>query len=120
MIGHPSAAGVIRYQQVIDGQDADIVDYLERLDRQSGAPCHSLVSETPGPPAYGSVVLARGCSQQRGDIRVPGSQGARSHSAYLATSQKPSERRDAARWKNRATSVAGRSIFWPLFTSDKA
>jgi integrase len=32
-IGHASAAAAIRYQHVIDGQDADIVDYLERFDR---------------------------------------------------------------------------------------
>jgi hypothetical protein len=32
-IGHASAAAAIRYQHVIDGQDSDIVDYLERFDR---------------------------------------------------------------------------------------
>ena len=32
-IGHASAAAAIRNQHVIDGQDSDIVDYLERFDR---------------------------------------------------------------------------------------
>ena len=32
-IGHSSAAAALRYQHVIDGQDADIVRYLERFDQ---------------------------------------------------------------------------------------
>jgi integrase len=32
-IGHASAAAAICYQHVIDGQDSDIADYLERFDR---------------------------------------------------------------------------------------
>lgn len=38
-IGHASAAAAIRYQHVIDGQDADIVDYLERFDLAPPEPC---------------------------------------------------------------------------------
>jgi hypothetical protein len=30
-IWHASTAAAIRYQHVIDGQDADIIDYLERF-----------------------------------------------------------------------------------------
>ena len=37
-IGHALAAAAIRYQHVIDGQDADIVDYLERFDRTPPEP----------------------------------------------------------------------------------
>jgi integrase len=33
-IGHASAAAALRYQHVIDGQDADIVAYLERFGRE--------------------------------------------------------------------------------------
>jgi len=32
-IGHASAAAALRYQHVIDGQDAAIVDFLERFGR---------------------------------------------------------------------------------------
>ena len=36
-IGHNSAAAALRYQHVIDGQDADIVAYLERFGDPEGA-----------------------------------------------------------------------------------
>jgi hypothetical protein len=32
-IGHSSAAAALRYQHVIDGQDAEIVRFLERFDQ---------------------------------------------------------------------------------------
>lgn len=32
-IGHASTSASLRYQHVIDGQDAEIVDYLERFGR---------------------------------------------------------------------------------------
>jgi hypothetical protein len=34
-IGHASVAAALRYQHVIDGQDADIVRYLERLGERA-------------------------------------------------------------------------------------
>lgn len=34
-IGHASAAAALRYQHVIDGGDAEIVQYLERLGSSS-------------------------------------------------------------------------------------
>ena len=37
-IGHASAAAALRYQHVIDGQDADIVHYLERFGRNPPVP----------------------------------------------------------------------------------
>jgi len=37
-IGHASAAAALRYQHVMDGQDADIVDYLERFGDRPSVP----------------------------------------------------------------------------------
>ena len=37
-IGHASAAAALRYQHVIDGQDADIVRYLERFGEELAVP----------------------------------------------------------------------------------
>ena len=37
-IGHASAAAALRYQHVIDGQDADIVRYLERFGGDPSVP----------------------------------------------------------------------------------
>ena len=37
-IGHASAAAALRYQHVIDGQDADIVRYLERFGEDPPVP----------------------------------------------------------------------------------
>ncbi len=37
-IGHASAAAALRYQHVIDGQDADIVRYLERFGEVPSVP----------------------------------------------------------------------------------
>lgn len=37
-IGHASAAAALRYQHVIDGQDAEIVRYLERFGEQPPVP----------------------------------------------------------------------------------
>ncbi len=37
-IGHASAAAALRYQHVIDGQDAEIVRYLERFGEESPVP----------------------------------------------------------------------------------
>src|SRR5207237_5062796 len=37
-IGHASAAAALRYQHVIDGQDADIVRYFERFGEEPPVP----------------------------------------------------------------------------------
>ena len=37
-IGHPSARAALRYQHLIDGQDADIVAYLERFGNEPPQP----------------------------------------------------------------------------------
>jgi len=37
-IEHASAAAALRYQHVIDGQDADIVRYLERFGDEPSVP----------------------------------------------------------------------------------
>ena len=39
-IGHASARAALRYQHVIDGQDADIVAYLERFGNEPPSPAH--------------------------------------------------------------------------------
>lgn len=41
-IGHASAAAALRYQHVIDGQDADIVRYLERFGSEPPVPSAAL------------------------------------------------------------------------------
>ena len=40
-IGHASAAAALRYQHVIDGQDAEIVRFLERFGREPSASCRT-------------------------------------------------------------------------------
>ena len=47
-IGQASAAAALRYQHVIDGQDADIVRYLERLGEEPPVP--SRAREEPQAP----------------------------------------------------------------------
>ena len=41
-IGHSSAAAALRYQHVIDGQDAEIVRFLERFDQGPSWPTATL------------------------------------------------------------------------------
>ncbi|MGH2780658.1 MAG: tyrosine-type recombinase/integrase, partial [Thermoleophilaceae bacterium] len=48
-IGHASAAAALRYQHVIDGQDADIVKYLERFGEEPPVP--SRAHDDPSRPA---------------------------------------------------------------------
>ena len=45
-IGHASAAAALRYQHVIDGQDADNVRYLERFGEEPPWPPESLIGRT--------------------------------------------------------------------------
>ena len=45
-IGHSSAAAALRYQHVIDGQDADIVRYLERFGEEPPVP-HRAHNDAP-------------------------------------------------------------------------
>jgi hypothetical protein len=49
-IGHASAAAALGYQHVIDGQDADIVRYLERFGEEPPVPsrAHDDAPETAG------------------------------------------------------------------------
>jgi hypothetical protein len=59
-IGHASAAAALRYQHVIDGQDADIVRYLERFGNEPSAPERALddALSTAVKPRYPGDILA--------------------------------------------------------------
>jgi hypothetical protein len=89
-IGHASAAAAIRYQHVIDGQDADIVDYLERFDlTPPGRPSDR--GDTPVPDVGGHVEgtatpqPTTPDGTERPDLGVPsGDDGTRTHDPLLA------------------------------------
>ena len=49
-IGHASASAALRYQHVVDGQDADIVRYLDRSGKYRT--CHERRED---PPVVGTV-----------------------------------------------------------------
>jgi integrase len=89
-IGHASAAAALRYQHVIDGQDADIVRYLERFGE--GPPVPSRANDdtaetavaghavgTPSDPAEVTDELQPRDQQLRG-----GDDGTRTHDPLLA------------------------------------
>ncbi|MGQ0826303.1 MAG: tyrosine-type recombinase/integrase [Actinomycetota bacterium] len=71
-IGHASAAASLRYQHVIDGQDADIVRYLERF-----AGGHAV-----GTPDDHTSTTAE--HQRRDQERSSGDDGTRTHDPLLA------------------------------------
>jgi hypothetical protein len=54
-IGHASAAAALRYQHVIDGQDADIVRYLERFGEEPPVPSRAH-DDAPDTGVRGHVV----------------------------------------------------------------
>ncbi len=54
-IGHASVAAALRYQHVIDGQDADIVRYLERFGEEPPVPSRAH-DDTSMPISGGHVV----------------------------------------------------------------
>ena len=54
-IGHASAAAALRYQHVIDGQDAEIVRYLERFAQEPPVPSGAH-GGPPVPDSGGHVV----------------------------------------------------------------
>ena len=54
-IGHSSAAAALRYQHVIDGQDAEIVQYLERFGEEPPVPSRAH-DDTPSTVRGGHVV----------------------------------------------------------------
>ncbi len=49
-IGHASVAAALRYQHVLDGQDAQIVEYLERFGDQPSAPASDLADRSMADP----------------------------------------------------------------------
>jgi integrase len=89
-IGHASAAAALRYQHVIDGQDADIVRYLERFGEEPPVPSSAhddaptavrgghAVGTQSGPPLVTDDPQA--CDQ---DFRG-GDDGTRTHDPLLA------------------------------------
>jgi len=89
-IGHASAAAALRYQHVIDGQDADIVRYLERFGEEPPAPslAHDDTAETVvgghavGTPSDPAVVTDE---RDTGDQALRGGDdGTRTHDPLLA------------------------------------
>ncbi len=60
-IGHASAAAALRYQHVIDGQDADIVRYLERFGEEPPVPSRGH-DDRPQPDRGGHVKTRYPCS----------------------------------------------------------
>jgi len=86
-IGHASAAAALRYQHVIDGQDADIVRYLERFGEEPPVP----TSDRQEPPFVGTqwarneegaVPPTRGTAPEQ-DF-CGGGDGTRTHGLLLA------------------------------------
>ena len=89
-IGHASAAAALRYQHVIDGQDADIVRYLERFGEEPPVPTRAH-HDTSMPDSGGHAV---GTPARRppapGEPQAPdqgfcgGDDGTRTHDPLLA------------------------------------
>ncbi len=89
-IGHASARAALRYQHVIDGQDADIVNYLERFGDEPSAPSRAH-DEPPMTIAGGHVVgtpadpaAVRDGSQRSDQDFFGGDDGTRTHDFLLA------------------------------------
>ena len=89
-IGHASAAAALRYQHVIDGQDADIVRYLERFGEEPPVPSRAH-DDAPQTVRRGHAVGTPidlpevADERQRGDLDFPGGDdGTRTHDPLLA------------------------------------
>ena len=89
-IGHASAAAALRYQHVIDGQDADIVRYLERFGDEPPVPERAL-DDAPSTDVRGHVVGTPSDSnnqtdgsQARDQHYRGGDDGTRTHDPLLA------------------------------------
>ncbi len=54
-IGHASAVAALRYQHVIDGQDAYIVRYLERFGEEPPVPART-PADRSGPAVLGHAL----------------------------------------------------------------
>ena len=89
-IGHASAAAALRYQHVIDGQDADIVRYLERFGEEPPVPTrahHDTSTPDPGGHAVGTPA---GRAPSLDEPQAPdlgfcgGDAGTRTHDPLLA------------------------------------
>ncbi len=89
-IGHASASAALRYQHVIDGQDAEIVRYLERFGEEPPVPSRAhddaLVSDSGG-HAVGTTAGPGGSTEE---LQAPdqgfcgGDDGTRTHDPLLA------------------------------------
>ena len=83
---HPAAAA-LRYQHVIDGQDAEIVDYLERFGEEPSASATTRDDRSMADPK-GHVVGTDPDPTTAGDLENPGNigggDGNRTHDPLLA------------------------------------
>jgi len=89
-IGHASVAAALRYQHVIDGQDADIVRFLERFGEEPPVPSRAH-DDTSVPVPGGHVVgTPAGPSEPTREPQAPdqdfcgGDDGTRTHDPLLA------------------------------------
>ena len=87
-IGHSSAAAALRYQHVIDGQDADIVRYLERFGEEPPVP-HRAHNDAPlsvpGGTRWARRAIRRWSRTTRSDQDFRGGDdGTRTHDPLLA------------------------------------
>ncbi len=89
-IGHSSAAAALRYQHVIDGQDAEIVQYLERFGDEPPVPSRAQ-EDTPetvrGGHAVGTTADPESVTnepQPRDQDFLGGDDGTRTHDPLLA------------------------------------
>ncbi len=89
-IGHASAAAAIRYQHVIDGQDGEIVDYLERFGNTPPAPLgdrHGRPVSDPYGHVEGTASTPAGTppeAQRPDQGESSGDDGTRTHDPLLA------------------------------------
>ena len=89
-IGHASAAAALRYQHVIDGQDAEIVSYLERFGNDASVPVRAPGDATVtdsgghavGTPTSSELALDK-VQRPDQDLRG-GGDGTRTHDPLLA------------------------------------
>jgi len=63
-IGHASAAAALRYQHIIDGQDAEIVRYLERFGEKPPVPAET----ADGPAATSALGHAWGTKRESSKV----------------------------------------------------
>ena len=89
-LGHNSPAAALRYQHVLDGQDAQIVTYLEQVGKAPVTPLHGRRRPASGQSkrarsGHDARSTAKRKPAQRPDLCVlGGGDGTRTHDPLLA------------------------------------